>query len=347
MNEPAPPGPLLVDVAGQRLSAEDRRLLADPAVGGVILFTRNYSEPGQLGELTAEIRSLRANLLLVADQEGGRVQRFCDGFTKIPPMRALGRLHARDPEGASRAACDLGWLVASELRSTGIDMPLAPVTDLDYGVSQDIGSRSFAQSPDVVTMLAGAFAGGLAEAGSSATIKHFPGHGYVAADSHVDLPSDDRTLAELEHDWAPFAALIKQGVSSVMMAHVRYPAVDELPASLSPRWIKDILRMRLGFTGCVFCDDLSMSGAAVLGDYAKRTRLALAAGCDYLPVCNDRAGAWQACRTVAVAGEAHGTAKRRALLASVAGGRAGCGAQATRLARARASAVRLGYCSEL
>src|SRR5690625_2645 len=202
------------------------------------------------------MRAVRPNMLITVDQEGGRVQRFREGFTLIPPMRALGRLYQTDPERACACATELAWLMVDELIEAGVDMSFAPVVDLDYAQSEVIGSRAFAASAAATTALASAFVRGLTQAGSVATLKHFPGHGYVAADSHVELPVDPRPLAELEADWAPFAALIDRGVTSVMMAHVRYPAVDELPASVSSRWIGDILRSQLGFSGCVFCDDL-------------------------------------------------------------------------------------------
>lgn len=285
----APPGPLVVDIAGTALTEADVELLAHPAVGAVILFARNYQDPAQLAELTAAMRRVRPNLLITADQEGGRVQRFREGFTRIVPMRALGRLAENEPDTARHAARELGWLLAAELAAAGVDMPFAPVVDFDYGTSGVIGDRAFAAYPIVVTALATAFAEGLSEAGSAATAKHFPGHGHVAADSHAELPVDDRAADALRADMAPYHGLIAAGLPSVMMAHVRYPALDDAPASLSPYWIGEVLRGELGFDGCVFCDDLSMGGAAAVGDYRERARLAQAAGCDYLPVCNDRA----------------------------------------------------------
>lgn len=285
-----PPGPLIVDVAGTTLSDEDERILAHPAVGGAILFTRNFADPVQLAALTAAMRTVRPNLLIVADQEGGRVQRFRDGFTRVVPMRAIGALAARDQAAGLHAAREIGWLLAAELGRVGVDMPLAPVVDLDYGASSVIGDRAFAAQSSQVAALALAFGDGLRAGGSAATAKHFPGHGYVAADSHAELPVDGRDRAGLADDITPYHSLIESGLDSLMMAHVRYPAVDDLPASLSPRWINDILRGEYGFDGCVFCDDLSMGGAAVLGDYRARARAAQDAGCDYLPVCNDRDG---------------------------------------------------------
>lgn len=316
MTGSADPGPLLVDVASTELSEPDRELLADSGVGGVILFTRNYANPEQLCALTADMRAVRPGLLIVADYEGGRVQRFRDGFTRLPPMQALGRLYAQDAPAAREAVGELAWLMASELAACGVDMPLAPVLDLDYGASTVIGSRAFAAEAGAVSELGGLFATSLAAAGSPATAKHFPGHGHVATDSHAELPTDDRSLAALNADMAVYPPLIVNGLASVMMAHVRYPAVDELPASLSPVWIQDILRAELGFDGCVFCDDLSMGGAAALGDYARRTRLALAAGCDYLPVCNDRHAALAALAALEGAAD-HGAGRRLHLLQAI------------------------------
>lgn len=343
MVEPVAPGPLLVDIAGTALTEADRVLLAEPAVGGVILFSRNYTSPEQLAELTSAIRALRADLLIVADYEGGRVQRFRDGLTPIPPMQALGRWFEQEPVAARDAAVELAWLVAWELAGVGVDMPLSPVVDLDYGLSEVIGSRAFSADAAAVATLGGAFAQTLATAGSAATAKHFPGHGYVAADSHAELPVDDRSLDALKTDWAPFVDLIEQDIASVMMAHVRYPAIDEAPASLSSVWIEQILRDRLGFTGCVFCDDLSMGGAAAYGDYAKRVDAALAAGCDYLPVCNDRDSALIAVEAVNQSNHDRGTTRRSALLDRIQRTRASACTddQRQRLEAAREIAARL------
>lgn len=286
-----PPGPLIVDVAGLELDAEDRELLMHPAVGGVILFSRNCADTQQLRALTHAICACRPHIPIAADYEGGRVQRFRDGMTPVPAMRDVGRLWHDNPAAATALAADIGWLVAAELAAVGVDMPLAPVVDLDYGQSSVIGARAFAEQTDTVARLAQAYMGGLREGGSVATAKHFPGHGYVVPDSHAELPVDARDAAALATDMAPYRALIAAGLASIMMAHIRYPAVDDLPASLSSRWIRDELRTRLAFSGAVFCDDLSMGGAAQIGDYGERAALALAAGCDYLPVCNNRAAA--------------------------------------------------------
>ncbi|WP_293625222.1 beta-N-acetylhexosaminidase [Salinisphaera sp.] len=319
MNETVPrPGPLMVDVAGTRLSAEDEQILAHPAVGSVIIFARNYEDPAQLAELTAAMRRVRPNLLIVADQEGGRVQRFREHFTRVVPMRAIGALAARDQAAGLHAAREIGWLLATELAQVGVDMPLAPVVDLDYGASTVIGDRAFSGDAATVGALAQALGEGLRDAGSASTAKHFPGHGYVVADSHAELPVDERDRTGLAEDMAPYGALIKQGLDSLMMAHVRYPAVDDLPASLSPRWIGDILRDEYGFDGCVFCDDLSMGGAAVIGGFAERARRAQDAGCDYLPICNDRAATLELLDAVCIDDDA-AAARRQALHARCAG----------------------------
>ena len=333
-------GPLVIDVAGTTLSTSDRALLRQPGVGGVILFTRNFESRAQLAELTREIRRTRSNLPIMADYEGGRVQRFRDGFTVIPPMATLGRYYSDAPGEAVAAAADIGWLVASELAETGIDLPLAPVADLDYGQSSVIGHRAFSGDIDAVTALTKAFTRGLQAGGSLATAKHFPGHGWVAADSHAELPVDTRGVEALAADWQVFAALIDQGIASIMMAHVHYPEIDARPASLSPVWIQDILRQRLAFDGCVFCDDLSMGGAVAFGDVATRVHRALTAGCDFLPVCNDR----EAARAALAAVDddlAIGRTRRQQFAERLERSRAGRVADDTRAERARALAHRL------
>lgn len=287
MSTPAP-GPLMIDLAGPELAPEEREMLAHPAVGGLILFTRNYRDRAQLAALCAQAREARPGLLIAADYEGGRVQRFRDGFTALPPMRALGDLYDRDPAAARTAAGDCGLVMAAELGAAGLDMPLAPVLDLDRGLSSVIGDRAFHADPAVVSALAGALRRGLNAGGMAATGKHFPGHGGVAPDSHLELPVDERGPDELAADLAPFRDLVADGLESVMMAHLVYPAVDDRPASLSRRWIGDRLRGDLDFGGAVFCDDLSMAGAAAAGDYPDRAAAALEAGCDILPVCNNR-----------------------------------------------------------
>jgi beta-N-acetylhexosaminidase len=283
-------GPLMVDVAGHELTTEDRRVLAHPLVGAVILFTRNYDSPEQLEALVREIRAVRKPPLLVTvDHEGGRVQRFRRGFTELPPQRAIGHVYDLDPEAGRRLAWQCGWLLAAELRAVGIDLSFAPCVDLDYGVSEVIGDRAYHRDPEAVSRLAVSCLQGMKAAGMASTAKHFPGHGAVVADSHKTLPVDRRPRVELEGEFQPYRALIANGLASVMVAHVLFPAVDEAPAGFSRRWIQQELRWGLGFTGAVFSDDLSMGGAAFAGSLTERARRALAAGCDLLPLCNDRA----------------------------------------------------------
>jgi len=282
-------GPLMIDIAGAELTAEDIQVLSHPLVGSVILFTRNYRDTAQLTALTAAIRGVRSPQLLIAvDHEGGRVQRFREGFTRLPAARLLGRRYDQDRREALSLAQSVGWLMASELRAVGIDFSFAPCGDLDYGVSEIIGDRAFHKDPDAVAALAVAYMSGMREAGMASVAKHFPGHGAVIADSHVALPVDRRKFVDLEADIRPYRPLIDNSLTAVMGAHVVFPAVDPLPASLSKRWITGVLRRDLGFHGCVFADDLSMAGAAAFGGVIERAELAFAAGCDVLPICNDR-----------------------------------------------------------
>ena len=279
----------MVDIAGRELSADDARMLVHPLVGSVLLFGRNYTDPEQLTALTAAIRALRTpHLLIAVDQEGGRVQRFREGFTRLPAARLLGRRYDEDRHEALGLTHSIGWLMASELRAVGVDFSFAPCVDLDYGVSEIIGDRAFHGDPEAVAALAVAYMAGMREAGMAATAKHYPGHGAVVADSHVALPVDRRPFVDLEGDIRPYRPLIDNNLAAVMAAHVVFPAVDSLPASLSKRWITGVLRGELGFHGCVFADDLSMAGAAGFGDAVARAELAIAAGCDVLPICNDR-----------------------------------------------------------
>jgi beta-N-acetylhexosaminidase len=264
-------------------------VLKHPLVGGVLLFSRNYRDRAQLAALNEAIRALRTpHLLIAVDHEGGRVQRFREGFTRLPSARALGRRYDADRQDGLKLAHETGWLMAIELRAVGIDFSFAPCVDLDYGVSEIIGDRAFHSDADAVAALAGAYMAGMREAGMAATAKHFPGHGAVVADSHIALPVDRRELADLEPDIRPYRPLIDNNLTGVMAAHVVFPAVDALPASLSRRWIAEVLRAELRFHGCVFADDLTMAGAAAFGDVVARAELALAAGCDVLPICNDR-----------------------------------------------------------
>ena len=285
----------MLDVASTELTAEDRELLMHPAVGGVILFARNYHDPQQLAALTSSIRALKEpHLLIAVDQEGGRVQRFRDGFKRLPPAGYYGRLHQHSPQTATRAAKLLSWLMASELQAVGIDFSFAPVLDIDRGICRAIGDRAFSHDVQTVTELGLAWMQGVRLAGMASVGKHFPGHGGVSVDSHLDLPRDERSFETLlQEDLAPFQALVCQGLEAIMPAHVVYPAVDEAPAGFSPRWLKEILRDRMGFAGVIISDALDMAAAATVGNDVERSKAALAAGCDLLLVCNNRAAAIQ------------------------------------------------------
>jgi beta-N-acetylhexosaminidase len=282
-------GPLMVDVAGLELTPEDREVLRHPLVGSVILFTRNYANSAQLAKLVADIHAVRQPALIVAvDQEGGRVQRFRPEFSRLPPPRRIGHEFDLDHKAGLTLARSMGWLMAAELRAHGVDLSFAPCVDLDYGVSEVIGDRAFHAKPDAVAQLALAYMAGMKDAGMAATAKHFPGHGAVVADSHQSLPVDRRDWNGISDDVLPYRRLIANGLPGVMVAHVLFPAVDPAPASLSRRWIQNALREELRFEGAVFTDDLSMGGAAEFGDIVARATAALDAGCDVLPVCNDR-----------------------------------------------------------
>jgi beta-N-acetylhexosaminidase len=285
-------GPLMIDLAGTTVSAAERELLRHPLVGGVILFTRNYSGPDELTALVRAIHTARTPPLIIGvDQEGGRVQRFRPGFSLLPPARRVGHEFDLNARAGLNLARTLGWLMAAELRAHGVDISFAPCVDLDYGLSEVVGDRAFHASSEAVGQLAVAWMHGMRDAGMAATAKHFPGHGAVVADSHLTLPVDRRSLADLAPDLAPYRRLIANGLPAIMAAHVLFPAVDPAPASLSSRWIRDVLRGELLFQGVVFADDLSMGGAAAAyGDVVTRARQALSAGCDMLPVCNNRAG---------------------------------------------------------
>ena len=287
-----PLGPLMVGIAGGALDQGEKEVLRHPCVGGVILFSRNYRCRAQLRALCDAIHALRRPPLLIAvDHEGGRVQRFRDGFSVLPAPARYGALHERSPERARRTARAGGRVAAAELRACGVDFSFAPVLDLDYGVSTVIGDRAFHRDPDVAAALARAFLAGMHDAGSVGVGKHFPGHGGVAADSHHTLPVDRRSYEDIRlADLLPFERLIASDLAGIMPAHVVYECVDTCPAGFSRRWIGDVLRGELGFEGLVFSDDLDMAAATVGGEPVARARAAMEAGCDMVLVCND----WQA-----------------------------------------------------
>jgi len=282
-------GVVMVGISGPELTPVERERLGHPLVGGVILFDRNFVEPAQLLRLTAEIHALRTPRLLVAvDQEGGRIQRFRDGFTRLPPAARFGEVYDEDPRRARRLAGLAGWLMAAELRSLGVDMSFAPVVDLGRGPSGVIGDRAFHSDPEIVAELAQSFVHGMARAGMAATAKHFPGHGSVAEDSHATLPVDARRYVDVaQRDLVPFERLVHYGVAGIMTAHVLFPAIDPHPATFSGHWLRDVLRGVLGFQGAIFSDDLEMGGAHAEGDVVSRAGRALEAGCDMVLVCND------------------------------------------------------------
>ena len=283
MNSPITYGPLMVDVEGLTLTEADKRRLTHPLVGGVILFSRNYRDPVQLSALTQEIAQLRnPPLPITVDHEGGRVQRFREGFTRLPAMRALGDLFAKDKIAAENTAEAVGLVLAAELRAHGVDFSFTPVLDLDWGRSSVIGDRSFSRDPQIVSRLAAALIRGLSKGGMGSCGKHFPGHGWVEADSHVAIPVDERSMAEIETDMQPYHEL---SLDAVMPAHVIYPVLDERPAGFSPRWLGK-LRLECQFDGIIFSDDLSMEGASVAGNIIDRANAAWDAGCDVLLVCN-------------------------------------------------------------
>jgi beta-N-acetylhexosaminidase len=288
MNSAAPVGRVILDVEGLDLTDADRARLTHPQCGGIILFARNFASPAQLAALTASIHALRPGLIVAVDHEGGRVQRFRDGFTALPAMRVLGRVWDHDEDEALDAARAVGYVLAAELSTCGINLSFAPVLDLDHGDSGVIGDRAFHRAGAAVAALAAALARGMADGGLAACGKHFPGHGYVRADSHHEIPVDDRPFDVIEaDDLLPYRRLIPAGLAALMPAHVVYQMVDPAPAGYSIHWLKTVLRERYRFDGVVFSDDLSMAGASGAGSYDARARAALAAGCDLVLVCND------------------------------------------------------------
>jgi beta-N-acetylhexosaminidase len=283
-----PLGPLMIDVQGLRATPQECERLLNPLVGGVILFARNFSSKAQLIELTTQIHALRSPRLLIAvDHEGGRVQRFKEGFTRLPPMRRLGEFWMQDALAATRAATAVGYVLAAELLQAGVDFTFAPVLDLDYGGSSVIGDRSFHEDARVVAMLAKSVMHGMSLAGMKNCGKHFPGHGYVRADSHHEVPIDSRSFKAIQAaDMAPYDWLGSPTLSAVMPAHVIYPKVDQHPAGFSTVWLQKILREQLKFDGVVISDDLSMEAAAVAGGPQDRVKAAISAGCDMVLLCN-------------------------------------------------------------
>ena len=282
-------GPIMCDIAGTGLTIDDKRRLQHPMIGGVILFARNYSSLQQLTDLTTEIHALRTPSLLVSvDHEGGRVQRFKNDFTRLPAMRELGKIWDEHPIRAHRLAQLTGYVLAAELRACGIDLSFTPVLDIDYQQSCVIGNRAFHRKPQAIGELAHSLMKGLKLGGMEAIGKHFPGHGYIQEDSHIEMPVDKRSYVDIKmDDLIPFREMIKHGLAGIMPAHVIYPKIDSQPAGFSTVWLQKILRSELEFDGCIFSDDLSMEGAVVAGNIVQRAEIAFNAGCDMVLVCND------------------------------------------------------------
>lgn len=287
-------GPLMIDLEGLELSSEEAELINHPLVGGIIFFARNYESPEQMASLVKKIHEVsRHTILTCVDQEGGRVQRFKTGMTQLPPLRKLGEIYDQSEMQGMSAAKAMGWLMASEVTSLGLDFSFAPVLDLDFGTSEVIGNRAFHTDAKKVSQLARAYIQGMNEAGMAATGKHFPGHGAVVADSHLELPVDTRKVNEImEMDIVPFLELIElNALQGIMPAHVIYEDMDKNPAGFSSVWLKQVLRGRLNYDGAIFSDDLNMAAAGVAGTFIERAEKALDAGCDMVLVCNNRPGA--------------------------------------------------------
>ena len=277
--------PIMMDLSGLTLSKIEKTQLAQPSIGGVILFSRNFKNIVQVQVLIESIRAINSDLLIAVDHEGGRVQRFREGFTHLPAMAKLGKAYDNNPQLALQQAQACGWILAAELLAIGVDFSFTPVLDLDYGNSCVIGDRAFHSNPPTVIKLADALIAGMHQAGMKCVGKHFPGHGFVAADSHLDLPIDQRVMAEIAPDISVFKGLINS-LDAIMPAHVVYSQVDDKPAGFSSKWIKDILQIQLGFSGVVFSDDLSMQGAHFIADIAQRVQVSLDSGCDMVLICN-------------------------------------------------------------
>ena len=279
-------GPIMMDVSGLTLTEIEKMQLIKPSIGGVILFTRNFESISQVTSLIKDIRQVNKNLLIATDHEGGRVQRFKQGFTHLPAMAKLGKLYDQNPQQAIKKAFSCGFVLAYELLAIGVDFSFAPVLDLDHGNSSVIGDRAFHSNPTVVVELAGSLIQGMHKAGMKCVGKHFPGHGFVVADSHLDLPIDNRSMDDLLQDITPFKNLMNRGLDALMPAHVVYPQVDDKPAGFSAKWIKDILQGQIKFKGVIFSDDLSMQGAHFIEDIADRVSASLDSGCDMALICN-------------------------------------------------------------
>ncbi|WXU00637.1 MAG: Beta-hexosaminidase [Catillopecten margaritatus gill symbiont] len=279
-------GAIMMDVSGLILTEAEKVQLAKPSIGGVILFSRNFESIEQVRELIKSMRLANQNLLICVDHEGGRVQRFKKGLTRLPAMAKLGEAYDQNPNLALEQALSCGFVLAAELLAIDIDFSFAPVLDLDHGNSSVIGDRAFHSNPDAVVKLAGALIAGMHEAGMKCVGKHFPGHGFVVADSHLDLPVDERPLEEINRDMSIFKDLTNHGLDAVMPAHVVYSEVDKKPAGFSSKWIKEILQAQLGFNGVVFSDDLSMQGAHFIKDINERVKVSLESGCDMVLICN-------------------------------------------------------------
>ncbi len=289
-------GPVILDLKGLELEPEEHEILQHPMVAGIILFSRNYESPEQIKELIRKVRACRSTPLIVAvDHEGGRVQRFRQGFTHLPPMGQLGEKYDQDPKSALEMATQCGQIMASELFSVGVNLSLAPVLDLARDNKSAIGDRAFHHDPNVVVDLAKALIKGMREIGMASIGKHFPGHGRVTADSHVTMPIDTRSFTEIEsEDLIPFKTLIEENYfDGILPAHIQFPAIDSKPVGFSSEWLKTILRKNLGFKGVIISDDLNMEGASIAGNYSNRALAALNAGCDIVLIGNNRAGAIQ------------------------------------------------------
>ncbi|MDR3478752.1 MAG: beta-N-acetylhexosaminidase [Gammaproteobacteria bacterium] len=283
-------GPIVFDLIGTELSEEEREMLQHPLIGGVIFFARNYESPEQIAELCKNIRqSRKLPILITVDQEGGRVQRFRTGFTRLPGMCEIGKLFLDSRETALELANVCGWIMAAELLAAGVDLSFAPVLDMEKGINPAIAGRAFDRESANIITLATTFTQGMREAGMVAVGKHFPGHGSVTVDSHLDLPIDTRSLHDIAaDDMVTFIEMIRGGIEGIMASHILFPAVDSMPVGFSHRWLKEILRKQLQFHGMIFSDDLSMKGAIIAGDYPERARAALEAGCDMALICNHR-----------------------------------------------------------